>query len=81
MKTIWFLGLMTALLTVSYNNVGNVARVNAEGPDPNMATPAPAKAEIDNKLPVGFSEYLFLHQTRAEDLSVPAVVVVKICSD
>ena len=79
MKTAVLLGMISVLLIVAYNNVGGAPRAVAQGAERSAALQAPA--DTASKLPERLSEYLFLHQTRDENLPVHAMAGVKACPE
>lgn len=81
MKTTVVLGMMSLLSIVAYNNVGGSPRAAAQGPDRPVALAALADTESSGRLPERLSEYLFLHQTRDENLPVHAMASVKACPE
>jgi len=81
MKTTVLLGMMSLLLIVTYNNVGGAPRTAAQSPDRPVALAALADTESGGRLPDRLSEYLFLHQTRDENLPVQAMAGVKACTE
>ena len=81
MKTTVLLGMMSLLLTIVYNNkVGGAPRVAALSPDRPVTVPAQSDLG-DSSLSERLSEYLFLHQTRYENLPVNAMAGVKACPE
>ena len=81
MKTTMALGMMSLLLIVAHNNVGGAPRAAAQGPDRSVTLAALADTESGDRLPDRLSEYLFLHQTRDENLPVHAMAGVKACTE
>ena len=81
MKTTVVLGMMSLLLIVAYNNVGGAPRAAAQGPDRPVALAAMANTENSGNLPERLAEYLFLHQTRDENLPVHVMAGVKACTE
>ena len=81
MKTTVLLGMMSLLLIVAYNNVGGAPRAAAQSPDQPVTLAALADAESSGQLPARLSEYLFLHQTRYENLPVHAMAGMKACPE
>ena len=78
-KTTVLLGMISVLLIVAYSNVGGAPRAAAQGA---VRSAAPqALADTGSKLPERFSEYLFLHQTRYENLPVHAMVGMRACPE
>ncbi len=81
MKTTVVLGMMSLLSIAAYNNVGGSPRAAEQGPDRPVALAALADTESSGRLPERLSEYLFLHQTRDENLPVHAMASVKACPE
>ena len=82
MKTTVLLGMMSLLLTIAYdNNVGGAPRVAALSPDRSVTVPAQSDPGDGSRLSASLSEYLFLHQTRYENLPVNAMAGVKACPE
>ena len=79
MKTTVLLGMMSLLLMVAYNNVGGAARAAAQDAERSTTLQALADTGSGGKLPERLSEYLFLHQSRHENLPVHAMAGVKAC--
>jgi len=75
------LGMMSLLLIVANNIVGSSPRAAAQGPDRPVALAALADTESSGRLPERLAEYLFLHQTRDENLPVQAMASVKACTE
>ena len=76
----WLLALLSLLLIVGYDKVAGTPREAIAGADEPLAIPA-AAMENRGKLPARFSEYLFLHQTRGENLVVHAMTGGKACPE
>ena len=81
MKTTVVFGMMSLLLIVANNIVGSSPRAAAQGPDRPVALAALADTESSGRLPERLAEYLFLHQTRDENLPVQAMASVKACTE
>ena len=81
MKTTVLLGMTSLLLIVAYNNVGGTPRAAAQSPDRPVALAALADTGSSGRLPDRLSEYLFLHQTRDENLPVHGMAGVKACTE
>jgi hypothetical protein len=81
MKTIVLLGIMSVLSIIAYNIVGGAPRAAAQSPDRSVTLSTLADTESSGQLPARFSEYLFLHQTRYENLPVHAMMGVKACPE
>lgn len=80
MKTAWLMGLLSLLLMAVYGKVAGGLGEAAQSPKRPATVPARAAIEgSDNKLPAGLSEYVFLHQTRDENIPVHAMAGVKAC--
>ena len=79
MKTMWLLGLLSMLM-VSYNLVASSPRAAAQGPDRPATLPGPVAIEGNAGIPEGFSEYVFLHHARHENVPVHAMAGVTTCS-
>lgn len=79
MKTTVLLGMISVMLIVAYDNVGGAPRAAAQGVERLAVLQAPA--DTASKLPERLSEYLFLHQTRYENLPVHAMAGMKACPE
>lgn len=79
MKTTVLLGMISVMLIVAYDNVGGAPRAAAQGAERLAVLQAPA--DTASKLPERLSEYLFLHQTRYENLPVHAMAGMKACPE
>ena len=80
MKKMWLLGLLPMLM-VAYNLVAGSPRDASQAPDRPVARLAPFSAKGGARLPAELAEYMFLHQTRDENLPVHAMARVTTCSE
>jgi hypothetical protein len=80
-KTTVLLGMMSLLSIVAYNTVVGAPRTEALSPDRSVTVPARSDPGGSSRLPARLSEYLFLHQTRYENLPVHAMAGVKACPE
>lgn len=81
MKTIALFGLLTLLLMVANNKVGIAPSEAAQGSERRVAMPAADDIGTSDNVSPRLSEYLFLHQTRYENLPVHGMTDVRACSD
>jgi len=77
MKTMWLLALVPMLM-VGYNLVAGSPREASQRP---VAKPTPVLTKGGARLPVGLAEYMFLHQTRDENIPVHAMAGVTTCPE
>ncbi len=80
MKTMWLLGLLPMLM-VAYNLVAGSPREASQAPGRPVAKRAPVLVKGGARLPAGLTEYMFLHQTRDENLPVHAMAGVTTCPE
>jgi len=78
-KSIGLLGLLFVLLMVAYSKVEGGPGEAAQGPDRPVALAALPDTESSGRVPERLSEYLFLHQSRDENLPVHTMASVKAC--
>ncbi|HET9403343.1 MAG TPA: hypothetical protein VFO57_02045 [Burkholderiales bacterium] len=79
MKTIGLIGLLLLLSIVAYSKVAGAPSDVAQGLDRALTLPAPAATGSNDNLPVGLSEYVFLHHARLESIPVHAMAGVTAC--
>jgi len=81
MKTIGLFGLLSLLSILAYSRIASAPSEAAQGPDRSVTMPAPVAMEGSGNLPAGLTEYVFLHQTRHENIPVHAMAGVKTCPE
>jgi hypothetical protein len=79
MKTTWLIGLLSLLLMAVYGKVAGGPSEAAQSPNQPATMAAPAAMEGSGELPAKLSEYVFLHQTRDENIPVHVMAGVKAC--
>ena len=80
-KTVALFGLLSLLLIAAHNKVAGGTGEAALGSNRPVDTQAPAAMVGSDHLPAGFSEYVFMHQARAESSPVHAMARVTSCPD
>ena len=78
-KTIGLIGLLFLLSIVAYGKVAGAPSEVAQGPDRAATLPAQAAMGNNDNLPVGLSEYVYLHHVRHESIPVHAMAGVTAC--
>lgn len=81
MKMLWMIASISLLVILTYSKVGGVPSAAAQRAEQSVTMPVAADIGTGATLTPQFSEYLFLHQTRYENLPVHAMVDVKACSE
>ena len=83
MKTVGLFGLLSLLSILAYSRIASAPSEAAQGPDRSVTMPAPVAmaGEGSGVLPATLSEYVFLHQTRHENIAVRAMAGVTTCPE
>jgi len=78
---LWTIGSISLLLIVAYSNFGGAPRAAAQNAERSVIMRVAADLGTGDKLPPRLSEYLFLHQTRYENLPVHSMAGMKSCPE
>jgi hypothetical protein len=80
-KTLGLFGLLSLLSIVACGRIEGAPGDAAQGPDRSVTLPAPAAMEGSGDVPARISEYVFLHQTRYENIPVLSVAGMTTCPE